>query len=224
MKLPFSSFNIYDWILWIGSICFIIVANITSADFNILITSAAVIGVTSLIFAAKGNFWAQILMIIFSILYAIVSYQFRYWGEMITYLGMTLPMSVWSSITWFKNKNGEENQVKIASMNKHKWCILLVSNAIVTTIFYFILEILDTPNMIFSTLSITTSFFAAALTILRSSFYAFFYALNDLVLIVLWVLATIEDPVYFPVIINFVIFFVNDIYGFINWRKREKSI
>lgn len=81
----------------------------------------------------------------------------------------------------------------------------------------------DTPNLVFSTLSISTSFLAAALTILRTSYFALFYALNDLVLIVLWIMATIASPIYFPAIINFVIFFINDAYGFVSWKRREKS-
>ena len=42
-------------------------------------------------------------------------------------------------------------------------------------------------------------------------------------LIVLWVLASIENPAYIPVVVNFAIFFLNDMYGFISWKKRELS-
>lgn len=71
-----------------------------SANFNALTLVASCVGVTSLIIAVKGNVWSQILMILFSILYGIISWQFHYWGEMMTYLGMTMPMAVWSTITW----------------------------------------------------------------------------------------------------------------------------
>ena len=37
-------------------------------------------------------------MIVFSILYGVISFRFRYWGEVLTYLGMTLPVSVWSAM------------------------------------------------------------------------------------------------------------------------------
>ncbi len=86
--------------------------------------------------------------------------------------------------------------------------------------FSIILKALDTPNIFFSTLSITTSFFAAALTMLRSPFYALGYAANDIVLIVLWISASLNDPQYIPVAVNFAIFFFNDMYGFISWKKR----
>lgn len=65
---------------------------------------------------------------------------------------------------------------------------------------------------------------AAALTMLRTSYYALGYAANDIVLIVLWVRASLEEPAYIPIIVNFTIFFVNDLYGFISWRRRELAM
>ena len=52
--------------------------------------------------------------------------------------------------------------------------------------------------------------------LMRSPYYALFYSFNDIVLIVLWTLATITDIGYLPMILCFVIFLVNDIYGFVN--------
>ena len=121
----------------------------------------------------------------FSILYAIISWKFRYWGEMITYLGMTLPMAIWSTITWLKNPSENGKEVAIQALTIRHIVALLLFGSIVTALFYFILRLLDTPNIVLSTLSITTCFFAAALTMLRSSYYALGYAANDFVLIAL---------------------------------------
>ena len=38
---------------------------------------------------------------------------------------------------------------------------------------------------------------------------------------ILWTLASLENPAYIPVVVNFTIFFFNDMYGFISWRRRE---
>lgn len=210
-----------DRLLWICSLAAVLISNILPGHLDIL-TLAALIGVTSLIFAAKGNVWAQILMIVFSILYGIISYRFRYWGEMVTYLGMTLPMAVWSMITWIRNPSADNgSEVEIQRLNRKHIGGLVLFTAAVTVVFYYTLKALGTPNMVFSTISITTSFLAASLTMLRSSYYALGYAANDIVLIVLWILASLKDPAYIPVVVNFSIFFLNDMYGFISWKKRE---
>lgn len=221
MNNPIKSLSKKEICLWILSILIIILSNTFSSRIDLLTIIAACIGITSLVFAAKGNAWAQILMIIFAILYSIISYRLHYYGEMITYLGMSLPMAIFSAITWFKNSSGDTVKIEKISLKK---IILVISLSVPVTIgFYFILKALNTPNLLFSTISITTSFLASTFTLLRTSLYAVGYALNDLVLIVLWVLASIDDLAYLPVVLNFVIFFFNDLYGFFSWRKRESN-
>lgn len=211
-----------EWSIWLGSIIIVLISNLATKDFDLLTLVAALTGVTSLIFAAKGNVWGQVLMILFSILYGIISFRFRYWGEMMTYLGMTLPMAVWSTITWIENPSENNgNEVQIQSLSKKHIVALCISGIIVTAVFYYILKSFNTPNIIFSTISIITSFIAATLTMLRSSYYAVWYAANDIVLIILWVLASLKDPAYIPVVVNFSIFFMNDMYGFMSWKQRE---
>lgn len=220
MQNPWKELSVKEWWLWSISMLIVTVSNLVGGSFDVLTLAATWVGITSLIFAAKGNVWAQFLMVAFSILYGIISFRFRYWGEMITYLGMTLPMAVWSAVTWLRNPSaGSKSEVAIRKLEKKHFLFLLVLSIVVTGAFYFILRWLETPNIVFSTLSVTTSFLAASLTMLRSSYYALGYAANDLVLIVLWGLAAAKDPVYIPVIINFMIFFMNDMYGFISWKN-----
>ena len=222
MQNPWKELSVKEWWLWSISMLIVTVSNLVGGSFDVLTLAATWVGITSLIFAAKGNVWAQFLMVAFSILYGIISFRFRYWGEMITYLGMTLPMAVWSAVTWLRNPSaGSKSEVAIRRLEKKHFLFLLVLSIVVTGAFYFILRWLETPNIVFSTLSVTTSFLAASLTM--PSYYALGYAANDLVLIVLWGLAAAKDPVYIPVIINFMIFFMNDMYGFISWKKRERT-
>ena len=222
MQNPIRTFTRNEWILWIASLALVLISNLTSPDPDLITLAAALIGVTSLVLAAKGSVWAQFLMVVFSILYGILSFRFRYWGEMLTYLGMSLPMSVWSAVTWFKNPSESgDKTVKIRSLTCRHVLLLTISCIAATALFSWILWLLDTPNLLFSTISVATSFLAAALTMLRSSYYAAGYAANDLVLIILWVMASMKDPAYLPVVVNFAIFFVNDLYGFFRWKKRE---
>lgn len=221
MSNPIKSLTKKEWILWMGSLAIVILSNLLSTDIDVLTLVSACVGITSLIFAAKGNVWAQILMVIFSILYGLISWQFRYWGEMITYIGMTMPMAVWSTITWIKNPSESGQEVAIQKLTRKHVAGIAAAGVLVTAVFYMILKALDTPNILFSTISITTSFLAASLTMLRSSYYALGYASNDIILIIMWVLASIENPAYIPVVVNFIIFFFNDMYGFVSWKRRE---
>lgn len=209
-------------LLWLSS-CLIIIVSFLIFDRESYITlSASLLGVTSLIYNAKGNPFGQLLMVIFSLIYGYISYSFSYFGEMITYMGMTGPMALFALISWLKNPyEGNRSEVKVNTISKKEAVCMLVASAFVTGMFYFILEYFDTANILFSTLSVTTSFIAVYLTFRRSPYFALVYALNDIVLIILWVLATKEKVSYMSVVICFVMFLVNDIYGFVSWKRRK---
>lgn len=209
--------------LWCGSVLTIILSYFVFGGESCLNLIASCIGVTSLIFCAKGNPIGQVFIIIFSLFYGYVSFTFSYYGEMITYVGMTMPMAVFALISWLKNPyNGNKSEVKVRILTKKDTVFMGSMTAVVTTAFYFILEFFHTANIIPSTLSVATSFVAVYLTYKRSSYYAIAYALNDLVLIALWGFASAESLTYMSLTVCFIAFFINDIYGFISWRRMEK--
>ncbi len=213
----FSKFEIG---LWASSVLLILVSFFLFDKENYLTLIASLIGVTSLIFNAKGNPFGQVLMVIFSVLYGIISYTFDYYGEMITYLGMTGPMAVFALISWLRNPyKDNKSEVKVNHISKKETVFMLILTAAVTAVFYFILKAFNTANLLPSTLSVTTSFIAVYLTFRRSAWYAVAYAANDIILIILWILAALTDISYISVIICFVVFLVNDLYGFISWKR-----
>ena len=190
---------------------------------NTMTLAASLIGTTSLIFNAKGNPIGQALMIVFSLLYGVISYTFSYFGEMITYLGMTGPMALFALISWLRNPyKGNHAEVAVNQIKQPEMYGALALTVLVTLGFYLILDHFETANIIPSTLSVATSFIAVYLTFRRSSYFALAYAANDVVLIVLWTLAAVEDISYLSVMICFVMFLVNDLYGFVSWKRMEK--
>lgn len=223
VKSVVSYFSRAEIMLWVSSVSLIIVSFYIFDRESFLTLAASLIGVTSLIFNAKGNPIGQFLMVIFSLLYGIISFTFAYYGEMLTYLGMTMPMAIFALISWLKNPyNGNKSEVKVNRISKRETIFMWLTAIVVTIIFYFILSVFNTANIVPSTISVTTSFIAVYLTFRRSPYYAIGYAANDIVLIVLWVLAMFENISYLSVVVCFIAFLANDIYGFINWRKIEK--
>ena len=162
-------------------------------------------------------------MIIFSVLYGITSYSFAHYGEMLTYLGMTAPMATFALVSWLKNPfNGHRSEVKVNRLKTAEIVWMLLLTAVVTVIFGLILNHFNTANIFPSTASVTTSFLSVYLTFRRSAYFALMYAVNDIVLIVLWVMASASDVSYVSVVICFAVFILNDIYGFLSWSKMRK--
>lgn len=223
-QCPFKSLSKREWIIYAVSLAIVIVSNVLVKDIDWLKMITTIVGATALIFIAKGNVWGQMLSVLFCLLYACISYLYKYYGEMITYLAMSFPISLVSVFTWIKNpyKKGE-NVVKICKLSLKEVAFMMCVAIIISAGFYFVLKELNTPNLIVSTVSIATSFCATYLMMRRNSYYALSYAINDLVLILLWSFATLEDVAYLNVVACFVMFFINDLYGFISWKSRERE-
>ena len=210
-------------ILWALSVSAVVAVFVLFDRGNGLVLIASLIGVTSLLFNAKGNPVGQLLMIAFSALYGYISYTFCYFGEMVTYLGMTAPMAAVALVSWLKNPyKGNRAEVKVNQISRKEHALMWLLTALVTVLFYFILAHFRTANLLPSTLSVTTSFLAVYLTFRRSPYFALGYAANGMILIVLWTLAALEDLSYVSVAVCFAVFLVNDLYGFLSWRKMEK--
>lgn len=223
VKRLIDYFSKGELVLWCSSVILIVVSFCIFDRENFLTLAASLIGVTSLIFNAKGNPFGQFLMVLFSLLYGIISFTFSYYGEMLTYLGMTMPMAIFALISWLRNPhNGNKAEVKVNSLGRKEIMFMWIAAIAVTVAFYFILDAFNTANIVPSTISVTTSFVAVYLTFRRSPFFALWYAANDVVLIILWVLASIADTRYISVVVCFAAFLINDIYGFLNWRKMKE--
>lgn len=220
---PFSDLTRFELALWLSSLLVIILSFAFLKENNVLTLIASLIGVTALIFVAKGRVAGQVLTVVFAVFYGIISFCFRYYGEMITYLFMTTPIAVISIISWIRHPYKGTKEVKVARLTRVQLAVMSVLATAVTVLFYIILKALGNTNLLFSTISVTTSFVASYLTFLRSPYYAIGYAANDIVLIVLWVLASLEDISYLPMVFCFIMFLFNDLYGFYNWGKMQKK-
>lgn len=147
---------------------------------------------------------------------------FSYYGEMMTYLGMTMPMAAFALVTWLRHPyKGNHSEVQVNTLTKKEMVIMFFPAVVITAVFYVILNYFHTANIVPSTISVTTSFLAVYLTFRRSPYFGLAYAANDVVLIILWTLASIYDKRYIAVTVCFAAFLINDIYGFISWQKMK---
>lgn len=222
MKKLVNYFSKGEIILWTVSVMTIVISFFAFSKDGVITLVSSLIGVTAIIINAKGNPIGQALMMFFSILYGIISFKCAYYGEMFTYIGMTAPMAVVALISWLKNPYGDGREVKVNHIRSPEVALMAVIGAVVTVAFYFVLKFFHTANLIVSTFSVLTSFFAVYLTFRRSAFFSLAYALNDAVLVILWGLASAENTSYISVTVCFSMFLVNDIYGFVSWRRMEK--
>ena len=222
IKETFGSLNGFERGLWAASLAVIAIAYALTGG-GAAELAASLIGVTALIFVAKGMVLGQALTVVFSLFYGMISLKAGYYGEMLTYLGMTAPIAAAAVVSWLRHPFEGSKVVEVAPMTAKKLLLLTLLSSAVTAGAYFLLRWLGNANLVFSTVSVFTSFMASGLTFLRSPYYALGYSANDIVLIVLWIGASREDRSAMPMVFCFVMFLVNDLYGFFNWRRLESA-
>lgn len=173
---------------------------------------------------AKGKNLGQVFGIIITILYSIVSFKNKFYGEVIIYLFMMLPMFLIGIVSWLRHKNKETNSVEVNTISKKEWIIVAILFIAIFIVIYYLLKLFNTNELIISTISVLASLFAIYLQIRRSRYSFSFYMINDVILIILWGIPVIKgNLMLLPMVLNPIINFINDSYGFYNWQKLEKK-
>lgn len=218
-----KEWNKLEKILLFGSIVLVsLVALVFKSD--LLTTICSIVGIITALLLAKGKNLGQLFGILITILYSIVSFNNKFYGEVIIYVFLMLPMYVIGIISWIKHQNKETNTVDVNNINKKEWGLVSILSIIVFIGIYFLLKSFNTNELIVSTISVIASLFAIYLQIRRSRFSFYFYIINDLILIVLWGIPVIlGNLLVLPMVFNPIINLINDSYGVYNWKKLEEK-
>lgn len=225
MKKFFKNWTVFEICFLFCSLLAITLCFVFGADKNVFSFIVSLVGVVSVLTVAKGLVIVPFINIGYNILYAIISIFQGYYGEAIIYICLMIPISVLAIIEWLKNKNKDNSDVVEVNKIKGKEYLYLAFATVLATVgFYFLLKVLNTNELIISTISLITSMVAAYLMLRRCSYYALGFILNDIILIVLWSLVVVDSGIgYLPTVISFCVFLINDIYGFIHWKMEEKK-
>ena len=225
MRNFFKNWNLFEICFLIGSLLALVLCFVFSADKNVFSFVASLIGVLSVITVAKGLVIAPFIDIVYNVLYAIISIFQGYYGELIIYTLIMIPISVMAIISWRKNRNKDNKDiVEVNTIGLKEYIYLAIVTIVASVGFYFLLKALNTNEIVVSLLAFITSTVASYLMLRRSSYYALGFILNDAALIVLWAIVVVNSGMgYLPTVISFCVFLVNDIYGFIHWKVSESK-
>ena len=187
---------------------------------NLLSIFCSMLCVVTVLFLAKGNNLGNVLGILGSVLYIIVSYNNKYYGEILIYVFLMIPMYAIGVYTWLNHKNKDTNSVEINMISKKEWTLAFLAFVVAFVGIYSLLKIFATSTLYLSTISVLLNLFAVYLQVRRSRFCFCFYLVNDVVLFFLWIIPVINgNYTSIPMILNPIINFISDCYGFYNWRK-----
>ena len=209
----------FEKILCFSSITIVLIAGILSSS-NLLTISCSIMGITCVITQAKGKLISQFIGFILVVLYSILSFQNKYYGEVLIFIFIMMPLFIVGIVSWIRNINKETNTVVKNELSKKEWIVLLIISIILFVGLYYLLKYFNTQQLLISTLSMITSLFGTYLVARRSKYAFLFYMGNDIILLILWGLPVVNGELgLIPMIFNPIINFINDIYGWKSWNK-----
>lgn len=221
IKKYFKDWNLYEKLYLLIGITTAIIVTIVSKS-SIISMLYVITYITNALLASKGKIECYIFGFIGIIFYGYLSFQQKYYGELIILLFMSIPVMIMGVISWFRNKNDET--IIINTLSKKEITLVILSQAIMFWLYYFILKIFNTNMLIISTLSIIMSLLALYFESRRSELAFYFYILNDIVGITLWIMPILNgEKAIFSVIFGPILLFINDIYGVYNWKRLKKK-
>ena len=223
IKKLFYNWTKFEILLLVISIISVGVTGIL-CNSSILTQLCSITGILCAITQAKGKVISQFIGLVIVVLYSILSFQNKFYGEVIIYIFIMLPLFISGIISWIKNLNKETNTVNKNTLHKNEWIILTIVSIILFVILYYLLKYFNTNQLLVSTLSLVTSLFATYLVARRSKYGFLFYIGNDIILFILWGGQIIKgDFALIPILVNPIINFINDSYAWKSWNKREKE-
>lgn len=190
---------------------------------NLTTTLSSIIGIITALLIAKGKNLGQVFGLISALLYSFVSLRNKFYGEVIIYMFIMLPMYLIGILSWIKHQSKKTNTIQINNIKLKEWIIVSIICVFAFLGIYYLLSFFKTKELFISALSVVSSLFAIYLGIRRSRYSFYFYIMNDFILIALWGIPVINGEIaLFPMLFNPIINFINDSYGIYNWGKLEQ--
>ena len=184
---------------------------------------AALTGIWCVILTGKGklsSFWVGTIN---TILYAVVAWQARYWGEVMPNLIYYVPMNFVGLYMWSKNMNNQTEEVVKERMS-FKGSVLAYTCVIAGTLGYgVILNLMNGTLPLIDSMSTVFSIFAQFLCVKRYMEQWVLWIVVDIVTVIMWVYAFINGTGDMATVLMWSIYLINAIIMFIKWKKDTKS-
>ena len=185
--------------------------------------TAALTGIWCVILTGKGklsSFWVGTVN---TILYAIVAWKSRYWGEVMLNLIYYVPMNFVGIYMWSKNMNKETDEVVKERLSLRNSIIAYSCVAIGTIVYGFILKLLNGTLPFVDSMSTVFSVFAQILCVKRCMEQWVLWIIVDVVTVIMWTYAFINGTGDMATVLMWSIYLINAIFMFIKWSKDSKT-
>lgn len=184
---------------------------------------AAVTGVICVILCGLGKVSNYFFGTINVILYAIVAYKARYYGDVMLNVLYYLPTNIWGWILWEKNIDRQSNTVYKRRMTLKQDIILLIVSVVSVFGYSYVLKLLGGNLPIVDSMSTVFSVIAQVLMIKRFTEQWVIWIVVDVVSVIMWFAALFAEGASIAMLLMWSVYLGNAIIMYVKWRLETKA-
>ena len=166
---------------------------------------------------------AYIFGVINIVLYAMISFEAKYYGEVMLNVLYYFPMQFYGFYVWKKNMNEETHEVKKRRMPKKDFGIVLVVIFVATLIYGTFLKFLGGSLSYVDALSTVVSVVAMVISIKMYLEQWILWLIVDAVTVVMWGIAFANGSDSIGTLLMWIVYLGNAFVMYVKWYKEVKA-
>ena len=185
--------------------------------------AASLTGVTCVILCGKGKMSTYLFGTVNVILYALVAWQAKYYGDVMLNLLYYFPTNILGWFVWKKNMDTKTQEVTKKRMTVKQDIIAAVLSAAGIIGYSFILKLLGGNLPVIDSMSTVLSVVAQILMIKRFTEQWIIWILVDAVSVIMWIAAFFNGTESIAVLLMWTIYLVNAVIMFVKWYRDSRG-
>lgn len=208
---------------WLLTTCIIIMALSIYWKDSVMGIISATTGVACVVCTGKGKLSAYTFGAVNTLLYAIIAYKAKYYGEVMLNVLYYFPLQFYGMYVWSKHMNAETHEVKKKFMKKKGRIILCISVILGTVAYGYILNALGGNLPFVDALSTVVSVVAMIISIKMYVEQWMLWIVVDVVTVIMWGFAFAKGNDSIATLLMWMVYLINAIVMYTKWAREAKE-
>lgn len=184
---------------------------------------SGITGILGVVLAAKGKVSTYFFATINVAIYAFLTFNNHLYGEFMLNAFYYIPMNFVGFYLWSRHKDEDSGEVEGKSLTPKQIVILLVAVTIVVLVYWQILSHIGGQLALIDAMSTVFSVVALIMQVARYAEQWLLWIIVNVVSVVMWVLLLGKDSSAVTMVVMWVAYLFNSVYGYYNWKKLAKK-
>ena len=211
-------------ILWLMTACVVIAALSIYWHDSLMGIISATTGVACVVCTGKGKLSAYLFGTVNVVLYAVISYQARYYGEVMLNALYYFPMEFYGFYVWKRHMNAETHEVEKKRMQPRGRLVLALAIAAGTVGYGFILKALGGALPFADALSTVASVAAMIISVHMYMEQWIIWIAVDVVTVIMWAAAFAGGNESMATLLMWIVYLGNAVIMYVKWAKEANAV